>query len=81
MAQAELRVSPDFLPVMSRPHMKSFFLEVDVDDDVDLAHRIELHLQVFLLLSRLQALPGNQVSFTFIINLSCRPLRSFIALT
>ena len=62
--------------------------DVDVDlDDVDFAHLVELDHQVLLLLSCLQALPGDQLTVTlisshlasiyqltvtFMINLSCR---------
>ena len=41
--------------------------DVDVDlDDVDVAHLVELDHQVLLLLSCLQALPGDQLTVTLI---------------
>ena len=41
--------------------------DVDVDlDDVDFAHLVELDHQVLLLLSCLQALPGDQLTVTLI---------------
>ena len=45
-------------------------VDVDVDDvdleDVDVAHLVELDHQVLLLLSCLQALPGDQLTVTLI---------------
>ena len=49
-------------------HALRNFLEVnDVDlEDVDVAHLVELDHQVLLLLSCLQALPGDQLTVTLI---------------